>query len=120
MSSLIEQAAERLEQLRRAGVEVPGSPAAPAPVVARAPVVEPQPIPQSRKVDLNLETLNQRGIATPHGPRTPTADQFRVIKRPLITNAMGKGATPMKRGNLIMVTSALPVRARASPRSTWR
>ena len=41
-------------------------------------------------------------------PRTPTADQFRVIKRPLIANAMGRGAAPLKHGNLIMVTSALP------------
>ena len=30
-----------------------------------------------------------------------------MIKRPLIANAMGKGAAPIRRGNLIMVTSAL-------------
>jgi protein-tyrosine kinase len=30
---------------------------------------------------------------TPNAPRTFMADQYRVIKRPLITNAMGKGAT---------------------------
>jgi exopolysaccharide/PEP-CTERM locus tyrosine autokinase len=36
------------------------------------------------------------------------ADQYRVIKRPLIKNAMGKGASPIENGNLIMITSALP------------
>jgi exopolysaccharide/PEP-CTERM locus tyrosine autokinase len=35
------------------------------------------------------------------------ADQFRVIKRPLIANAVGKGAATVKHGNLIMVTSAM-------------
>lgn len=109
MSSLIEQAAQRLEQLRRAGVDVPqavvaGPPPAAAPPVA---VAEP-PQPQSRRVDLDLETLETQGITTPNGRRTEIADQFRVIKRPLIANAMGRGAAPMKHGNLIMVTSALP------------
>ena len=31
-----------------------------------------------------------------------------MIKRPLIDNAMGKGATQIENGNLIMITSALP------------
>jgi exopolysaccharide/PEP-CTERM locus tyrosine autokinase len=107
MSSLIEQAAHRLEQLRRAGVDVPEGPGVVAPVTA-APVPEPPPARQSRMVALNFEELAAHGIVTPHGPRTATADQFRVIKRPLIANAMGRGAAPLKHGNLIMVTSALP------------
>lgn len=115
MTSLIEQAAQRLEQLRRAGVEVPSS-HPPAPSPAAQPIAAPATpdvFPDSgatlsRRVELDLEALQRQGIAVPHGPRTPTADQFRVIKRPLITNAMGKGAAPMKHGNLIMVTSALP------------
>lgn len=118
MSSLIEQAAERLEQLRRAGVEVPQlpqssqspplqQPAAMAPDAAAARTVD-VPTPQSRLVELDLGTLEAQGIVTPHGPRTATADQFRVIKRPLIANAMGKGASQIKHGNLIMLTSALP------------
>ena len=35
------------------------------------------------------------------------AEQFRVIKRPLLTNAFNKGPGMIKNGNLIMVTSAL-------------
>lgn len=115
MSSLIEQAAQRLEQLRRAGVEVPGLPlqapaepappaAVPAPVATAAAV----PVPQSRLVTIDLDRLDRDGIITPHAPRSTMADQFRVLKRPLISNAVGRGAAPLKHGNLIMVTSALP------------
>jgi len=45
---------------------------------------------------------------SPNAPRSRIADQYRVIKRPLITNAMGKGATVIANGNLIMVTSSVP------------
>ena len=61
----------------------------------------------SRRVDLDLQALQAAGIVTPNAPRTNIADQFRVVKRPLILNAMGKGAAPVNHGNLIMVTSAL-------------
>jgi len=36
------------------------------------------------------------------------ADEFRVVKRPIIRNALGKGDERVKHGNLVMVTSALP------------
>ena len=35
-------------------------------------------------------------------------DEYRRIKRPLLSNAFGKTAQLVKRGNLIMVTSAIP------------
>jgi len=119
MSSLIEQAAERLEQLRRAGVDVPqaASPglsgiSAESATPAATPVFEKvqlpkEPAPSSRQVTLDLNAILAAGIVTPNAPRSRAADQYRVIKRPLITNAMGKGATILKHGNLIMVTSAL-------------
>ena len=142
MSSLIEQAALRLEQLRSAGIVLPERVTADAgfssslPAAARAaalqraalgaaapahgtaaeavaPAAEPaariaiEPLPSSRKVELNLAALAAGGIVTPNAPRSHTADQYRVIKRPLISNAMGKGAAVLNHGNLIMVTSAL-------------
>jgi exopolysaccharide/PEP-CTERM locus tyrosine autokinase len=55
-----------------------------------------------------LDTLSASGIVNPHSPRSQIADQYRVIKRPLITNAMGRGASVIANSNLIMVTSALP------------
>ena len=108
MSSLIEQAAERLEQLRQAGAEMPATPqVAQAVDAAKRPMSEAQPAPLSRHVDIDLEALAAAGIVSPHAPRSQIADQFRVIKRPLINNAMGKGASVIAHGNLIMVTSAL-------------
>lgn len=108
MSSLIEQAAERLEQLRQAGAEMPAAPqVAQAVDAAQRPVSEVQPALLSRRVDIDLEALAAAGIVSPHAPRSQIADQFRVIKRPLINNAMGKGASVIAHGNLIMVTSAL-------------
>jgi Mrp family chromosome partitioning ATPase len=59
-------------------------------------------------VHLDLAHVAGKGIVTPDAPRSHTADEFRVIKRPLIMNATGKGAAPIRHGNLIMVTSALP------------
>jgi Mrp family chromosome partitioning ATPase len=62
----------------------------------------------SKRVEINLDSLSAAGIVSPHSPRSQIADQYRVIKRPLIANAMGKSATPVENGNLIMVTSSLP------------
>lgn len=129
--SLIEQAAKRLEQLRQAGVELPAEPTSPPPFQAPPPVEKrslkeeptlgqsptPEPIttPSSKTattsqnlVSLNLESIAAAGMLTPVSARSQLADEFRVIKRPLIANAMGRGSAPIANGNLIMVTSALP------------
>lgn len=109
MSSLIEQAAQRLEQLRQAGADMPAMPpVASAGDTAKKRVIEAQPVPLSRRVEIDLDALSAAGIVSPNAPRSQIADQFRVIKRPLISNAMGKGASVIVNGNLIMVTSALP------------
>jgi exopolysaccharide/PEP-CTERM locus tyrosine autokinase len=131
MSSLIEQAAQRLEQLRQAGAAMPDGrasepveapqavkpeiPVSLAPVIAPpATIDEPSPVSatrisaiSSKRVELDLDALARAGIVSPTAPRSQIADQYRVIKRPLIANAMGRGAMPISHGNLIMVTSSL-------------
>ena len=159
MNSLIEQAAERLEQLRQAGVTAPKieiPPFEPQPMMALPPVVLPplerhstalpaetvyveteldaapkvladgerpsdsgvsfdkpfvaehKPAAKhSQRIDFNLEALSAANIVTPNAPRSQVADEFRVIKRPLITNAKGKGTAAPEHANLIMVTSAV-------------
>ena len=94
MTSLIEQAAQRLEQLRQAGAELPATTLVPSAVdAARKSLTSgSQPIPLSRRVEIDLEALSAAGIVSPNAPRSQIADQYRVIKRPLIRNAMGKGA----------------------------
>lgn len=117
MSSLIEQAANRLEQLRLAGADVPSSTPLPEPLSAPVPELanagvasasQGQPAPTSRQIEIDMDALVSSGIVSPNAPRSQIADQYRVIKRPLIKNAMGRGASPIEHGNLIMVTSALP------------
>src|SRR5450759_1906859 len=112
MTSLIEQAANRLEQLRQAGADVPAKPAAAAALVHTSAAVFPTPDApapsQSRQIVINMDVLVASGIVSPNAPRSQIADQFRVIKRPLIKNAMGKGASVLAHGNLIMITSAMP------------
>lgn len=53
-------------------------------------------------VVIDLKRLNQLGIVTPDQGKTQIAEQFRIIKRPLLTKAFSK-----KNNNLIMITSAL-------------
>ncbi len=120
MTSSIEKAAQRLEQLRKAGAVLPGDKARPA----EANVAESGQLPGHvapsdalattylkpgpKTVQLDLTALGVSGFVTPHTPRSATTEQYRVIKRPLLDNATGKGASLVSNGNLIMVTSALP------------
>ncbi|MGH6648975.1 XrtA-associated tyrosine autokinase [Aquabacterium sp.] len=125
----IEQAAKRLEELRRAGVDVgqptaaapppPSAPPqeAPAPVVtvkATAPEPEsrrvdaPDEERRSRSIDLNLLHMERCGLLVPGAPRSQLEEEFRIVKRPLLENIRGQTAIRPKRANIIMVTSALP------------
>lgn len=147
--SIIEQAAKRLEELRKAGIEVPPPLASVAPPIERSvpeeqtevdparpvaevvprrvvvplapePVASPtesqplndtpfvQPARRSRSVDIDLVRLAKLGYVTPTASRSQLADEYRVIKRPLLTNALGKSSARVERGNLIMITSAMP------------
>jgi protein-tyrosine kinase len=63
---------------------------------------------RSRFVDINLARLHQMGMVTQDGGRTSAAEDFRIIKRPLLRNAQDAVAQGRKNGNLIVVTSALP------------
>ena len=128
MSSLIEQAAERLAQIRQAGISVPDLEVRPTGDLAGArsvPVEAARSIfltnpetaidPQrssagllSKPVELDLMALAAAGFLVPSAPRSQLADQYRVIKRPLIANATRKGQAKLHNGNLIMMTSAMP------------
>ncbi|MDP3834400.1 MAG: chromosome partitioning ATPase, partial [Hydrogenophaga sp.] len=90
MSSLIEKAALRLEQLRQAGADIPATatpeiPTAPSGVKSSQTPEAFKPV--SKAVRLDLARLADAGFVTPNAPRSEIADQYRVIKRPLIANA---------------------------------
>lgn len=136
MSSLIEQAAERLEQLRLAGVVPPvdNSPLAASTERSAFPVLgtpseqtvsPPAAIAlqdaatnsalhddlasprSSRRIDFDLQALAAASFVTPDAPRSQVADEFRVLKRPLINNVKAANGSGTARNNLIMVTSAV-------------
>ncbi|HKO89271.1 MAG TPA: XrtA-associated tyrosine autokinase [Burkholderiales bacterium] len=147
--SLIEQAAKRLEELKKTGVEVPDSLGDKAPVesAAKTTMSTPERIaaklneaegsvlkassPASRgamdtpsvapalsnasnnaragrQITIDVARLAAMGFLTPDAPHSALANEYRVIKRPLLANAQGKSAVPVKNGNLIMVSSAMP------------
>lgn len=135
--SLIEQAAQRLRELQAAGAELPDTLSGNAdkvqkdtmptpealvrvlealpPGKAQDPAVAGPPAAHSRiarapprHVDINLAALAMRGYVTPEAATSQTADEFRVIKRPIIRNAIGQGGANGKIRNLVLVTSALP------------
>ncbi|MDP1928359.1 MAG: XrtA-associated tyrosine autokinase [Thiobacillus sp.] len=62
----------------------------------------------SQVQSINLARLHRMGVVSPDAEKSKIAEEFRIIKRPLIANAFGQGAARVKRGNLIMVTSSLP------------
>jgi exopolysaccharide/PEP-CTERM locus tyrosine autokinase len=66
-----------------------------------------RPWPSRAHVDIDLARLSAGGYVTPQAPRSHLAEEFRVIKRPLLTNARGKPAAPVLHANRIMVTSSV-------------
>jgi protein-tyrosine kinase len=61
-----------------------------------------------RAITLDLERIRQYGMLVPDTHRSRIREEYRHIKRPLLMNAAGKGATLPEYGNVIMVTSANP------------
>lgn len=69
--------------------------------------LQPHSTERSRRILVDLPGLAAAGLVTPDAPRAQIADEFRVIKRPLLANAQRKAASSGAPANLIMVTSAL-------------
>ena len=59
-----------------------------------------------RTVEIDLEGVHAAGMVTPFGERTQIAEEFRLIKRPLLLNAFEKGQNAIRNGNIIMVASS--------------
>lgn len=102
---LIESAIERAESSFRLAPETPKRP------VRQAFSDEdgPATIVGSQRGTVNIARLKLAGALTPDAGRSKIAEEYRLIKRPLLTNAFGHGGNaPIPNGNLIMVTSSVP------------
>ena len=117
--SLIEQATKRLQELEKAGIRAEptlakaearpsADPVTPHPLRAAANRTSPLPAPSTDAANyrhIDFGRLQANGFITPNIPDSKLMHEFRVIKRPLIQNALGRTAGPVANGNLIMVTS---------------
>lgn len=68
--------------------------------------VEPNGGNVSRTLDLDFKRLHARGFLTQGDERSKLAEEYRMIKRPILANAFG--ANPVPKGNMVMISSSLP------------
>jgi protein-tyrosine kinase len=105
--SLVERALKKLQESSRERAAV--IPAAAQRAGSPAPAAPPRTVvPQHAPVAVDRTALRAAGLLPPEHQERQVADQFRQIKRPLIANAMGRGAKKISHGHLIMTASALP------------
>jgi protein-tyrosine kinase len=112
--SIIEKAIEKLESQAKVAASAgqdPGRPGvAPQGVTATeraAPATSAAAKQLPDIINVPLDRLNSMGAVTPDRPRSRIAEEYRMIKRPLLANIEGKGAARVEHPNLIMVTSSL-------------
>jgi protein-tyrosine kinase len=114
--SLVEKALEKMQQAQR----IRSTTEAPAPrqtvfgtIVGGEAVISPdgaQPPerPPARIVAIDQLALREAGILPPQPQERQIAHQYRQIKRPLVSNALGRGTSRLPNGHLIMIASAMP------------
>lgn len=57
---------------------------------------------------IDWEALRAKGMLVPDMARSQLAEEYRLIKRPLLMNAFPEGDNGIQRANLILVTSSIP------------
>lgn len=57
---------------------------------------------------LNLALMRRQGLLIPDDGRSALAEEFRILKRPVLANAFGASGERIGRRNVVMVTSAVP------------
>ncbi|MGH8769699.1 MAG: XrtA-associated tyrosine autokinase [Burkholderiales bacterium] len=108
--SIIEKAVSKLDQMPRPSESPARNDASIARALGREPAsaAEPMKTAVSRHCDINLAKLREAGMITPEDVKSQIAEEFRIIKRPLIMNAFQGSAAATRNRNLIMVTSSFP------------
>ncbi len=73
----------------------------PTEYVPNVPTGKPQ-------IRIDVDRLRELGMLAPDAAHGQLAEEFRIIKRPILTNAFGQGAQQIQNANLVLVTSSLP------------
>jgi protein-tyrosine kinase len=60
------------------------------------------------KLNINWDKLIAAGFISPEQTNSQLSEEYRVIKRPLVSNALNGKSRGITRSNLILVTSSLP------------
>lgn len=81
---------------------------APTEVGVRASVEESAGSRQSERIEIDLQVLSAAGFITPLSDESLLAEEFRIIKRPLLAHATPGDPAYLRNGNLIIITSSLP------------
>lgn len=116
--SLVERAARRMTDDRAGEAPVGadrlngGVPPVQAAVDIQAgpqpmPVQAEEGLPTGRRVSLDMRRLEAAGLITAARTGSRVAEEFRVIKRPLIQKALARDADKTGKSSVIMVTSAV-------------
>lgn len=105
--SLIERVADQLGAAPAGTAPSPPPPGDPIPASAASGTEPASKRRTQRHIELDLNRLSAAGIAVP-GDQSVVAEEFRLIKRPLLDIAFARSSAAPENGNLIMVTSAGP------------
>ena len=65
-------------------------------------------VPPEQQVAINWRTLAENGFIDNNNAKSQLAEEFRVIKRPLVNNIQGAENNGINRSNLILICSSLP------------
>lgn len=74
---------------------------------AREPAAEAEAAP-GRHVEVDRDALHRAGLLLPQDQGRQLADEYRQIKRPILSNAAGHRGVHVPRGNLVMISGAMP------------
>ena len=106
--SIIEKAASKLNQQAPRKSDSVQTDISPIETTAQEARQETVDTVASQWHELNNARLKNQNIITPQAEHSNMAEEFRMIKRPLLDNAFGQNSAKIRNGNLIMVTSSLP------------
>jgi protein-tyrosine kinase len=106
--SLVEKTIRKIQEQQRSATQaVVAEPIAVGDARTEAPRAYAPSRDRAGGVVLDKAALRAAGLFPPAEEEQRLAHQYRKIKRPLIANAIGKGAARMPKGYLIMLASAM-------------